>query len=125
MQGWYNTGDVCTITPTGVVSVVGRTKELIKYKDFQVSPVELEAHLNSHRLVGEGAVGPVWDEDLLTELPTAYVVLKGCFVEEKNRKRAMSWGRLRSMSKSGKDSKETPVNRSKTSTPDRIQEEDA
>lgn len=89
IQGWYNTGDVCTITSTGVVSVVGRTKELIKYKDFQVSPLELEAHLNSHRLVGEGAVGSVWDEDLLTELPTAYVVLKGGIVEERERKRAL------------------------------------
>jgi acyl-CoA synthetase (AMP-forming)/AMP-acid ligase II len=75
-DGWYNTGDVCTIDLGGRISVVGRTKELIKYKGFQVSPVELEAHLNSHPLVVEGGVGALWDESQLTELPTAWVVLK-------------------------------------------------
>ncbi|KAF2713308.1 AMP-binding enzyme [Pleomassaria siparia CBS 279.74] len=75
-ERWYNTGDVCTIDKAGIVSVVGRTKELIKYKGFQVSPTELEAHLNSHPRVIEAAVGAVWDETQLTELPTAYVVLK-------------------------------------------------
>ncbi|KAF2025797.1 acetyl-CoA synthetase-like protein [Setomelanomma holmii] len=74
-QKWYNTGDVCTIDKNGTVSVVGRTKELIKYKDFQVSPVELESHLNSHPYVIEAGVGAVWDESQVTELPTAYVVL--------------------------------------------------
>jgi 4-coumarate--CoA ligase len=76
MEGWYNTGDVCTISESGYLSVVGRTKELIKYKGFQVSPVELESHLNSHPLVLEGGVASVWDESQLTELPTAYVVLR-------------------------------------------------
>ena len=90
MEGWYNTGDVCTISPkTGVVSVVGRTKELIKYKGFQVSPAELEAYLNSHPHVAEGGVGPVFDESQLTELPTAYVVLKGHLVDERDRKKAL------------------------------------
>jgi 4-coumarate--CoA ligase len=74
--GWYNTGDVCTISAAGILSVVGRTKELIKYKGFQVSPSELEANLNSHEDVMEAGVGSVWDEEQLTELPTAYVVLR-------------------------------------------------
>jgi 4-coumarate--CoA ligase len=86
--GWYNTGDVCTITNSGIVSVVGRTKELIKYKGFQVSPAELEAHLNSHEHVVESGVGAIWDESQLTELPTAYVVLKPD-VEGKNRSEAV------------------------------------
>ncbi|KAL1987579.1 hypothetical protein VTN96DRAFT_3179 [Rasamsonia emersonii] len=76
LPGWYNTGDICTITDDGIISVVGRSKELIKYKGFQISPVELEAHLNSHQFVAEAGVGAVWDESQLTELPTAYVVLK-------------------------------------------------
>ncbi|RNJ57967.1 hypothetical protein D7B24_005452 [Verticillium nonalfalfae] len=42
MPGWYNTGDVCRIDEQGRVSIVGRTKDLIKYKGFQVSPAELE-----------------------------------------------------------------------------------
>ncbi|KAF2821739.1 AMP-binding enzyme [Ophiobolus disseminans] len=73
---WYNTGDVCTIDADGIVSVVGRTKELIKYKGFQVSPTELESHLNAHPLVADAGIGAVWDESQLTELPTGYVVLK-------------------------------------------------
>lgn len=89
VKGWYNTGDVCTISNTGVIMVVGRTKELIKYKGFQVSPAELETYLNSHPYVVEGGVGPVFDESQLTELPTAYVVLKEFLVEEKERKQAL------------------------------------
>lgn len=76
IPGWYNTGDVCKIDRQGRISVVGRTKELIKYKGFQVSPAELEAHINSHPEVVEGGVGALWDESQLTELPTAWVVLK-------------------------------------------------
>ncbi|KAJ4286780.1 hypothetical protein N0V90_013032 [Kalmusia sp. IMI 367209] len=72
VEGWYNTGDVCTISKTGVIAVVGRTKELIKYKGFQ-----------------RGGVGPVFDESQLTELPTAYVVLKEHLLQEKDRKEAL------------------------------------
>ncbi|KAI0409940.1 AMP-binding enzyme [Xylaria palmicola] len=79
LPGWYNTGDVCTIDAEGAVSVVGRTKDLIKYKGFQIAPAELEGHLNAHPHVVEGGVGPTWDESQLTELPTAWVILKDHF----------------------------------------------
>ncbi|KAI0174486.1 AMP-binding enzyme [Pestalotiopsis sp. NC0098] len=78
-KDWYNTGDVCTIDDAGRISVVGRTKELIKYKGFQVSPAELESHLNAHPKVVEGGVGAIWDEGQLTELPAAWVILKDDF----------------------------------------------
>ncbi|GAD92000.1 4-coumarate-CoA ligase [Paecilomyces variotii No. 5] len=80
VPGWYNTGDICTITEEGLISIVGRTKELIKYKNFQVSPTELEAYLNSHPYVAEAGVAAVWEEAQLTELPTAYVILKHPFI---------------------------------------------
>lgn len=89
MPGWYNTGDVCTIDSRGWLSVVGRTKELIKYKGFQVSPAELESYVNSHPHVSEGGVGATWDESQLTELPTAWVVLKGNFRSDVDRVRAL------------------------------------
>ncbi|KXH59322.1 AMP-binding enzyme [Colletotrichum salicis] len=76
VEGWYNTGDVCRIDEQGRLSIVGRTKELIKYKGFQVSPAELERILNSHPLVRESGVGALWDESQLTEVPAAWVVLK-------------------------------------------------
>jgi acyl-CoA synthetase (AMP-forming)/AMP-acid ligase II len=93
-EGWYNTGepesilvhswnadliatgDVCVIDDKCRVGVVGRTKDLIKYKGFQISPAELESHLNTHELVAEAGVGGIWDESQLTELPAAWVVLK-------------------------------------------------
>jgi 4-coumarate--CoA ligase len=91
LPGWYNTGDVCTISKEGWLSVVGRTKELIKYKGFQVSPTELEAYLNSHPLVADGAVGAVFDKSQLTELPTGYVVLKkDVDLSDEDKKRALS-----------------------------------
>ncbi|CAG9962904.1 unnamed protein product [Clonostachys byssicola] len=74
--GWYNTGDVCKIDSQGRLFIVGRTKDLIKYKGFQVSPQELESYLNSHPLVSEAGVAALWDESQLTELPTAWVILK-------------------------------------------------
>ncbi|KAI5865782.1 AMP-binding enzyme [Durotheca rogersii] len=80
-QGWYNTGDVCTIDGAGRVSVVGRTKELIKYKGFQVSPSELEALAGTHPAVEAVGAGATWDERGLTELPTAWVVLRGGLAE--------------------------------------------
>ncbi|KAI2469548.1 AMP-binding enzyme [Annulohypoxylon bovei var. microspora] len=89
MEGWYNTGDVCTIDAEGRVSVVGRTKDLIKYKGFQVSPSELETHINAHPNVVEGGVGGVWDESQLTELPAAWVVLKEKFKTAEEKKMAL------------------------------------
>lgn len=76
VEGWYNTGDVCRIDDQGYLFIVGRTKDLIKYKGFQVSPSELEQILNSHPFVRESGAGALWDESQLTELPTAWVVLR-------------------------------------------------
>ncbi|KAI3324651.1 AMP-binding enzyme [Xylariaceae sp. AK1471] len=89
MPGWYNTGDVCTVDKDGTVSVVGRTKDLIKYKGFQVSPTELEGYLNIHPHVIEGGIGPLWDESQLTELPTAWVILKDHFKTVEQRRQAL------------------------------------
>jgi acyl-CoA synthetase (AMP-forming)/AMP-acid ligase II len=89
-KGWYNTGDVCTIDKDGLLSIVGRTKDLIKYKGFQVSPSELESYINSHPDVAEGGVGALWDESQLTELPTAWVVLKPHMLEKSETDRRKS-----------------------------------
>lgn len=89
LPGWYNTGDVCTIDSNGYISVVGRTKELIKYKGFQVSPVELESHLNSHPYVIEAGISSVYSERQVTELPTAYVRLKPQFESTREKVEAL------------------------------------
>ncbi|KAI1323569.1 AMP-binding enzyme [Xylariaceae sp. FL0255] len=89
IAGWYNTGDVCTVDKAGAITVVGRTKDLIKYKDFQVSPTELEGYINTHPHVVEGGIGATWDESQLTELPTAWVVLKSHFTTSEQRRKAL------------------------------------
>ncbi|OTB01320.1 hypothetical protein M426DRAFT_323589 [Hypoxylon sp. CI-4A] len=89
VEGWYNTGDVCTIDAEGNISVVGRTKDLIKYKGFQVSPAELESLLNAHPSVVEAGIGATWDEGQLTELPTAWVILKKQFQTVEQRRKAL------------------------------------
>jgi acyl-CoA synthetase (AMP-forming)/AMP-acid ligase II len=89
LENWYNSGDLCTISKEGWLSVVGRTKELIKYKGFQISPEELEVHLGPHPLVADGAIGAVFDSVQLTEVPTAYVVLAVTNATQEERKRAL------------------------------------
>jgi 4-coumarate--CoA ligase len=82
IEGWYNTGDVCTISKSGILSVVGRTKELIKYKGFQVAPAELEAYLNSHPHVVEAGVGAIWDENQLTAVANSICDVGSRFGDE-------------------------------------------
>lgn len=40
-NGYLHTGDIATIDANGVVTIVDRMKELIKYKGYQVPPAEL------------------------------------------------------------------------------------
>ena len=75
-DGWYNTGDLCAFDRDGCLSIVGRTKELIKAFGFQLSATELESYLNGHPAIEEVSVAGTKDRVAMTELPTAYVVLK-------------------------------------------------
>ncbi|KAJ4286775.1 hypothetical protein N0V90_013027 [Kalmusia sp. IMI 367209] len=72
---WMKTGDVVRVDREGYWWLTERKKELIKYKGNQVPPAELEALLNSHPSVREGAVCALWDDDQGTEVPIAYVAL--------------------------------------------------
>ena len=72
-DGWFKTGDVA-IVKDGNFYIVDRTKELIKYKGFQVSPAELEDHLLGNPNVADCAVVGLYDKGQATELPRAYVV---------------------------------------------------
>ncbi|OAG10739.1 amp dependent CoA ligase [Paraphaeosphaeria sporulosa] len=72
---WMRTGDVVRVDKEGYWWLTERKKELIKYKGNQVPPAELEAHLNSHPCVSEGAVCALWDDAQGTEVPIAYVAL--------------------------------------------------
>ncbi|KAK8054663.1 hypothetical protein PG994_009730 [Apiospora phragmitis] len=72
---WFPTGDLVLIED-GKVYVVGRTKELIKTKGWQVAPAEIEALIQQHPGVRDCAVVGVRSDDGTTEVPRAYVVRK-------------------------------------------------
>jgi acyl-CoA synthetase (AMP-forming)/AMP-acid ligase II len=72
-DGYLHTGDVAVIDENGIVSIVDRVKELIKYKGYQVPPAELEAVLLTHPQIADSAVIGVLDADG-EEVPKAFVV---------------------------------------------------
>ncbi|GAA0650637.1 AMP-binding protein [Kutzneria viridogrisea] len=72
-DGFLHTGDVAVIDERGVVTIVDRVKELIKYKGYQVPPAELEALLLTHPSIADAAVIGVIDAEG-EEVPKAFVV---------------------------------------------------
>ncbi|RLM54752.1 putative 4-coumarate--CoA ligase-like 8 [Panicum miliaceum] len=65
----------CSVDSRGLVHVVDRIKELIKYKAYQVAPAELEDVLAAHPDIHDAAVAPYPDEEA-GEIPVACVVRK-------------------------------------------------
>ena len=55
-EGFLHTGDIATVRADGVVTIVDRLKELIKYKGYQIAPAELEALLLTHPGIADSAV---------------------------------------------------------------------
>jgi acyl-CoA synthetase (AMP-forming)/AMP-acid ligase II len=54
-EGWFNTRDLARLED-GSLFIVGRTKELIVHRGFNVYPAEVEAVLNDHPVVARSAV---------------------------------------------------------------------
>jgi fatty-acyl-CoA synthase len=65
-DGWFRTGDVGTVDPQGYLTIVDRTKDLIKSGGEWISSVDLENALMAHPDVREAAViavpHPKWQE---------------------------------------------------------------
>jgi len=74
-DGWFRTGDVCTIDPEGYMQITDRSKDVIKSGGEWISSVDLENAIMGHPAVAEAAViavaHPKWDER-----PLACVVKK-------------------------------------------------
>lgn len=76
-EGWFDTGDVAVIDPSGFHRIVGRAStDLIKTGGFRVGAGEIEAALLGHEDVREAAVVGLPDEDLGQRL-VAFVVSDG------------------------------------------------
>jgi fatty-acyl-CoA synthase len=74
-DGWFCTGDVVNIDPSGYVKICDRTKDLIKSGGEWISSVDLENALMGHPKVREACVIAVAD-DKWVERPLAVVVWK-------------------------------------------------
>lgn len=73
--GWLRTGDIAYFDFDGYLYIVGRLKEVIKYKGFQIAPADLEAVLIEHPGIVDVAVTSTEDEEA-GEVPVAFVVRK-------------------------------------------------
>ena len=74
-DGWFRTGDVATMDPDGYVTIVDRTKDVIKSGGEWISSVELEGAIMAHPKVLEAAVIGL-QHSKWQERPVAYVVPK-------------------------------------------------
>ncbi len=74
-DGWFHTGDICTVDEYGYLQLVDRSKDLVKSGGEWISSVDLENLLMGHPAIKEAAVigvpHPKWQER-----PVAVVVLR-------------------------------------------------
>jgi acyl-CoA synthetase len=73
-EGWYYSGDLCTMDETGYIRINGRKKDIIIRGGENISSTEIENILLQHPNVKEAAVVGMPDERL-GERSCAYVVL--------------------------------------------------
>lgn len=72
---WLRTGDIVKMDENGYFYVVGRSKEMIKYKGYRILPFEVEDILYEHPDVAEAAVIGIPD-DVVGETIKAFIRLK-------------------------------------------------
>lgn len=80
-EGFFITGDIGYFDEHNHLYIIDRKKEILKYKNFQYNPSEIEEVIEMMEEVEHVAVVGVPDPDV-TDLPTAVVVLK---IEFKNK----------------------------------------
>lgn len=83
-EGWFDTGDVATIDPNGLMQITDRSKDVIKSGGEWISSIDLENTATNHPAVTEAAViglpHPRW-----TERPLLLVVLsQGATLDKKD-----------------------------------------
>lgn len=72
-DGWFLTGDIGNFDADGYLYIVDRKKDILKYRNFQVSPTEIESILIKHPGIRHVTVIGIPDDES-TELPAAVIV---------------------------------------------------
>jgi acyl-CoA synthetase (AMP-forming)/AMP-acid ligase II len=74
-DGWYCSGDIGQLSPSGFMSIVGRQREMLISGGLNVYPAEVEAVLHRHDGISEAAVFGIPDE-MWGEVVTAAIVAR-------------------------------------------------
>lgn len=74
-DGWFKTGDLVTLSPSGFIRIAGRKRELILRGGYSVFPAEVEAALMTHPDAREAAVIGVAHGELGEEV-VAFISLR-------------------------------------------------
>ncbi|EJD03679.1 acetyl-CoA synthetase-like protein [Fomitiporia mediterranea MF3/22] len=104
VDGWLRTGDVVKFAKDGDIFIVGRVKEILKVRGFQVAPAELEGHLLDHPDVSDVCVVGIPD-DYSGEVPLAFVMLDARAAQRARRSNAEAEKIKKSIMKHVSDSK--------------------
>ncbi len=91
-DGWLRTGDLAKMTDNGYFYIVGRTKDMIKYKGYKVMPREVEERLEEHPAIASVAVVGVEDPNTGENIK-AYVALKEEYVGKITEQEIIDWGK--------------------------------
>ncbi|XP_062548676.1 uncharacterized protein LOC134213550 isoform X2 [Armigeres subalbatus] len=76
-EGFFKTGDIGYFDSDGFLFVIDRIKDIIKYKNYQISPSDLEDVILKIDGVKQVCVAGVPTKDQSSDLPTAMIVLQG------------------------------------------------
>ena len=74
-DGWYRSGDVVQLSESGLMTIVGRERDMLISGGLNVYPAEVEAVLHRHQGISEAAVFGVPDA-LWGEVVTAAIVTR-------------------------------------------------
>ncbi|XP_001865658.2 4-coumarate--CoA ligase 4 [Culex quinquefasciatus] len=73
-EGWLRTGDIAYFDEEGYLFLVDRKKDMLKYRNYQISPTDLESIVAKIDGVSQVCVVGVPDEDGSSDLATAVIV---------------------------------------------------
>lgn len=91
---WVRTGDIAIMDEDGFFFIVGRSKEMIKYKAYRILPAEVEESLFEHPAVLECAVIGVPDpEEIVGEYVKAFIKLKPEYQDKITKQEIKDWAK--------------------------------